>query len=281
MSGEHEADLSQIQRMSMPEIWDRVAAGYSRSSQELNAEFARAAVVALSPEANMRVLDLACGPGSTAVLLAPRVKEIIALDFSRGMLRELQSSIDSAGITNIRPTLGDGLNLTFSESEFDVILSMFGITYFSNRTRGMGEAYRVLKPGGKLLMASWVADAESSTSKLILDTLQVAAPESGLLEVAGARLPDPKLLQLELEQTGFNDVHITPVQNHLEFGDVWDFWHVMVSGSPGVAALRAKVSEDEWRDRSNRAADYLKQRFGEGSMSLDARGVFVTGTKPA
>lgn len=273
--------IADIHRTSMPEVWDLVAEGYSRSTGEFFSEFSDAAIASVRVRQEMRVLDLACGPGATALKLAPLVREIVALDFSPGMLRELERNIEASGTTNILPVLGDGQHLTYSAAEFDIVVCMFGVSFFSNRPRGLGEAYRVLKPGGQALFATWIADKGSSALNLLEEVLAVAAPEPGMIEPRGIRLDLPGKLEAELSEIGFQDVKISPIHQALEFNDVWDFWHVIVSGEPAIAALRAKVSADEWEDRSNRAADYLKRKFGENSISLDARATFVTASKTA
>ena len=270
-----------IQRTSLPDVWDLVAEGYSRSTEEFFADFSTAGIAALRPTTSMRVLDLACGPGTTALKLSPLVEEIIALDFSPGMLRQLERNIAASGAKNIVPVLGDGHHLTYSEAEFDVVLSMFGVSFFSNRPRGLGESFRVLKPDGRALFATWVSDAGSSAVNLVDEVLAIAAPEPGLIEPQGMRLDPPGRLEKELTEVGFADVKISPIHRALEFDDVWDFWHVIVCGDPGIAALRAKVSADEWKERSNRAADHLKKKFGEKSIVLDARAIFATARKPA
>jgi demethylmenaquinone methyltransferase / 2-methoxy-6-polyprenyl-1,4-benzoquinol methylase len=90
-------------------------------------------------------LDLCCGTGDLLAGLAAESKgQVIGCDFSHGML--LGSRQKTAA-----PLLeADGLRLPFADGSFDLITIAFGFRNFSNYRVGLSEAFRLLKPGGRL-----------------------------------------------------------------------------------------------------------------------------------
>ena len=89
------------------------------------------------------VLDLCCGTGDIALRFDSRV---VGVDFTDEMLRVAQTRSDTG--TWIR---ADALRLPFSEASFDVISVGYGLRNLADIDCGLREAYRVLRPGGKLL----------------------------------------------------------------------------------------------------------------------------------
>jgi len=100
-----------------------------------------AAVVRQNPT---RILDLACGSGDVTTMLRhalPRA-QIVGLDFSRPLLTQAKGR-GLAGLAE-----ADALKLPFADDSFDAVTIAFGLRNFSNRTAGLNEIARALKPGG-------------------------------------------------------------------------------------------------------------------------------------
>ena len=96
--------------------------------------------------ASARVIDVATGPGTVALALAPRVREVCALDFSSGMIEQLERESARRGLTNVRAVVGDGQSLPYADGAFSAGFSMFGLMFFPDRARGYRELARVLAP---------------------------------------------------------------------------------------------------------------------------------------
>ncbi|MEI9940631.1 MAG: methyltransferase domain-containing protein [Pseudomonadota bacterium] len=74
-----------------------------------------ARVELLAPAPSARALDVAAGPGTLAIRLAPAVRELVALDFSERMQAELERAASAPGLVNLRAVVGDGQNLPFAD----------------------------------------------------------------------------------------------------------------------------------------------------------------------
>lgn len=84
--------------------WDRRAAGFAR--RNIDSDYAAAFLSLLRPEPDWRILDVGCGPGTLALPLARRVREVTALDFSAAMLEELGNRAAAENIGSIRMVQG-------------------------------------------------------------------------------------------------------------------------------------------------------------------------------
>ncbi|HEY3666982.1 MAG TPA: class I SAM-dependent methyltransferase, partial [Polyangiaceae bacterium] len=168
--------------MSTPVPWELVAEGYAAEAAFVMQPFSLRAAEFLAPSASARVLDVAAGPGTLALRLAPAVRELIALDFSEKMVTELRRAAAELGLNNLRAQVADGQQLPFADAEFDAAFSLFGLMFFPDRARGFTELLRVLKPGAGAVVSSWAPVQESSLMRTVFGALTAADPE----------LPTPK-----------------------------------------------------------------------------------------
>jgi demethylmenaquinone methyltransferase/2-methoxy-6-polyprenyl-1,4-benzoquinol methylase len=110
----------------------------------------RATTAIIAPKPGMKILDLAAGTGSSSEPLAAAGADVIPADFSEGML--------AAG-RRVRPhlpfTFADALNLPFADGEFDVVTISFGLRNTSDVDKALGEALRVTKKGGRIVIAEF------------------------------------------------------------------------------------------------------------------------------
>ncbi len=100
-----------------------------------------------------RILDVATGTADLAISLkqALPASEVIGVDFAEPMLEHGRKKVSSLGLT--LPLLqGDGQNLNYLDNSFDALTIAYGIRNFSDRERGLAEFYRVLKPGGRVVI---------------------------------------------------------------------------------------------------------------------------------
>ena len=110
----------------------------------------RAVVAAVKPLPGEVILDLAAGTGTSSVPFRDAGAHVIPTDFSLGMLR-----VGRQRQPNLPFVAGDGLHLPFADSSFDAATISFGLRNLSDRTVGLAEFRRVLKPGGRLVVCEF------------------------------------------------------------------------------------------------------------------------------
>ncbi|GEC08953.1 hypothetical protein SSP24_66080 [Streptomyces spinoverrucosus] len=106
--------------------------------------------LALTPAA--RVLDVACGRGTTALLLADAYgAEVDGLDYSPGNIALAQGAAQAAGLPGrARFTTGDAERLPYPDAVFDAVVCECALCTFPDKARAAAEFARVLRPGGRL-----------------------------------------------------------------------------------------------------------------------------------
>ncbi|MGV3733635.1 MAG: class I SAM-dependent methyltransferase [Microcella sp.] len=135
-------------------MFDGVARGYDRTNAVLsvgNAALWRIATVrAVDPKPGERVLDIAAGTGTSSVALAKSGAEVIALDFSAGMVEEGRKR--HPDLTFVQ---GDAMKLPFADGEFDAVTISFGLRNVQQPKVAIAEMRRVLKPGGRVVICEF------------------------------------------------------------------------------------------------------------------------------
>ncbi|MBK8026927.1 MAG: methyltransferase domain-containing protein [Chloroflexi bacterium] len=98
------------------------------------------------------VLDVGCGAGHVSVTVAPYVEQVVALDITLNMLRQVEILAQEKQVTNVRTQLGDAENLPFEEDQFDMVMSRYSAHHWPNPARALSEIQRVLKPNGRFIL---------------------------------------------------------------------------------------------------------------------------------
>lgn len=117
-----------------------------------------AALYAVEPKADAKILDICTGPADLALKLARRFPSltIYALDYSKNMLAAARERAQQQGIKNIIFKEGDATDIRFDSRYFDYVTISFGFRNLSfsqeNLNKALKEIYRVLKEGGKFIV---------------------------------------------------------------------------------------------------------------------------------
>lgn len=266
--------------LSTPEPWQLVAEGYAAEAPLVMAHFSERAAELLAPPPSARVLDVAAGPGTLAIRLAPAVRELVALDFSPRMVAELERAARSAELVNLRAVLADGQNLPFGDAEFDAGFSIFGLMFFPDRARGFSELARVLKPGAGAVVSAWAPVEDSSLLRAMFGALAAADPTFVMPRRDDAGLENPEVLAREMREGGFERVRIEPVTKTIRPSSAEELWLRMARSSAPLVLLRNRLGEAEWQRREPLVRDFLRQALTR-EPELATTAWLAVGYKPA
>jgi ubiquinone/menaquinone biosynthesis C-methylase UbiE len=150
------------------------------------------------------VLDLGSGGGFDCFLAARAVGDagsVIGVDMTAEMVGKSRRNAEKAGFRNVDFRLGELENLPVADGIVDVVISNCVINLSPEKEKVFGEAFRVLKPGGRLAIADVVATAELPDSIKQQMAFHTAC-------IAGASTIDA--LEVILRRTGFADIRIKP-----------------------------------------------------------------------
>jgi len=206
-------------------MFDLVAKNYDRTNDLLSffqsRIWRRATRKAVNPKPGKRILDVAAGTGTSSQALLVPGSEVVAADFSKGMLEE-----GAKRHPDLKFVFADAMKLPFGDGEFDVVTVSFGLRNVQSHHVALKEFLRVLKPGGRLVVC------EFSRVSGLLGILYLWYLRKVLPLVARAfssnpdaytylsdsieAWPDQEQLKLDIERAGFQSVKY----QNLSFGVV-------------------------------------------------------------
>ena len=120
-------------------------------------ESAEALVRSLGVTKGLKVLDLGCGDGTTALPAARLGADVLGVDIARNLVDAGNARAAAEGLTNCRFQWGDATNLhDLPDRSFDLVVSIFG-AMFAPRPFDVAKAMvRVTRPGGRIVMGNWI-----------------------------------------------------------------------------------------------------------------------------
>ena len=190
------------------EHWDTAAQHYEKTAHPFTVRFAEAALarVALTPDS--RVLDVAAGTGALALIAARTGAQVLATDFSPGMI----ARITAANAPNVEARVMDGQALALDDGSFDAVFSIFGVIMFPDWRKGLAEMARVTRPGGYGVVATW-QDRGAATFLLLGNIRRKLFPdrESMTMPEAVQALSAPADFARELAAAGYQEPQIEHV----------------------------------------------------------------------
>jgi SAM-dependent methyltransferase len=130
-------------------FWDRMADRYIADPIEDVPAYERKLEITRSYfRPDMELLEFGCGSGATALLHAPHVKHIRAIDFSARMIEHARSSAAERGVTNVDFEVADITTLDMPDGSFDIVLGLSILHLLEDRDAVMARVHRLLRPGG-------------------------------------------------------------------------------------------------------------------------------------
>jgi len=142
--------------------WERAAAKYDVTWSGLTRLFIGPLLEAAQAGPGVRLLDVASGPGYVTAEGARLGANVTGLDFSPNMV-----GVARARHPSLTFQTGDAQALPFPDRSFDAVTMNFGLLHLPDPARGLTEAARVLRPGGRYALTVWAGPEESPADKLI------------------------------------------------------------------------------------------------------------------
>jgi SAM-dependent methyltransferase len=138
----------------------RIAAAMRESGEAL--------VKSLGLEHGVRVLDLGCGDGTTAIPAAQAGADVVGVDIARNLVAAGNARAKALQLSNIRFEEGDASDLVNLEDRgFDVVVSIFGAMFAPRPGDVAKEMVRVTKPGGRIVMGNWISGDPTLVAQIL------------------------------------------------------------------------------------------------------------------
>jgi len=219
-----------------------------------------------------RVLDVGCGTGQVALLVARQTSggQVLGVDLSVASLERARADAAEQGITNVQFEEGDAQVYPFPAGGFDIALSRGGCLFFADPVAAFANILSGLREGGRLVFM--VPQAGSSDSPIaratsaLIPLMRIPAPTAQGMD----SLLEPDRIRAVLDGAGFDSVAIEPVQALMNFGrDADDATEFMLS--QGGVRINLKGVDDA-------VVEQMRKELREGLLAHETpKGVLIPG----
>lgn len=116
----------------------------------------------------LKVLDLGCGDGTTAIPAAQRGAHVVGVDIARNLVAAGQRRAQALGLTNCQFLEGDACQLQGVDDQgFDLLVSIFGAMFAPKPFDVAKEMVRVTRPGGRIIMGNWIPNDPTLVAQIL------------------------------------------------------------------------------------------------------------------
>jgi len=153
----------------------RIAATMRQSGEEL--------VERIGVGKGVKVLDVGCGDGTTALPEAQAGAEVLGIDIARNLVEAGNKRAEEHGLSNLTFREGDVTNLqSIPDDEFDLVVSIFGAMFAPRPFDVAREMVRVTKPGGRIVMGNWIPNDPTLVAQILkISSAYTPAPPEGFV----------------------------------------------------------------------------------------------------
>jgi ubiquinone/menaquinone biosynthesis C-methylase UbiE len=138
----------------------RIAASMRGSGEAL--------VTAIGPTAGLKVLDLGCGDGTTALPAARLGADVLGVDIARNLVEAGTKRAHEQGLTNCKFQEGDASDLhELQDHTFGLVVSIFGAMFAPKPFDVAREMVRVTRPGGRIVMGNWIPNDPTLVAQIL------------------------------------------------------------------------------------------------------------------
>lgn len=156
----------------------------------------------------LKILDLGCGDGTTAIPAARLGADVLGVDIAKNLVEEGNKRAKEHSLTNCKFQEGDASNLQeFEDHRFDLVVSIFGAMFAPKPFDVAKEMVRVTRPGGRIVMGNWIPNDPTLVAQILKISSSYSPPppegfispmmwgiEGNVIErFAGAGIPKEKI----------------------------------------------------------------------------------------
>ncbi|HET9834389.1 MAG TPA: methyltransferase domain-containing protein [Vicinamibacterales bacterium] len=257
--------------------WERAADHYGDAFGSLTSQTIPALLRAAAVEPNMRVLDVASGPGYVAAEAAALGAHPVGVDFATEMV-----TLASRRYPSLTFKQGDAEALPFADASFDAVAINFGVLHLARPDTALAEAHRVLRPGGRCAFTVWASPDLSVGFGIVLKAIETHGRMDVPLPPGPPffRFSDAGESSRSMSAVGFAapDVKMVPLVWRLRSGEA--LCDAFLQGAVRTAALlRAQTPEAMAKIRHAIVERAEKYQKGD-HIELPMAAVLTSGSRP-
>lgn len=259
--------IEDLQPDQQPTRWDDHVDVYAAVFEPLTDMVARRALARLGIARGERLIDVGAGCGGAALLASACGADVIAVDASVNMVARIRARTDAAAV---HAAVMDGMRLALADASVDAAISIFGVILFPDAGKGMREIRRVLRPGGRVAVATWTQ----------IERYELAARLMAAVATVRGPQPPPAVLPAQLrfrEEAAFRALVAASGLVVQEITSAEESWRLpsarwiadRIEFAPGMRAMVTALGTDRDRVLDVLVAG-LERDFGHGEVTLKA-----------
>ena len=146
-------------------LWEK--GDFTRVAETMR-ESGEALVQSLGITKGLKVLDLGCGDGTTALPAAKLGADVLGVDIARNLVDAGNNRAAEHSLTNCKFQEGDACNLQpLPDGAFDLVLTIFGAMFAPKPFEVAKEMVRVTRPGGRIVMGNWIPNDPTLVAQIL------------------------------------------------------------------------------------------------------------------
>ena len=146
-------------------LWEK--GDFTRIAESMR-ESGEALVKGIGITKGLKVLDLGCGDGTTAIPAAKIGADVLGVDIAKNLVEAGNKRAKDHGLTNCKFQEGDASNLSeLKDDTFDVVVSIFGAMFAPKPLDVAKEMVRVTRPGGRVVMGNWIPNDPTLVAQIL------------------------------------------------------------------------------------------------------------------
>ena len=155
-------------------LWEK--GDFTRIAETMR-ESGEALVKSLGISKGLKVMDLGCGDGTTALPAAKLGAVVLGVDIASNLVEAGNRRAESLGLTNCRFQEGDASDLhEIEDRSFDLVVSIFGAMFAPRPFAVAKEMVRVTRPGGRIVMGNWIPDDPTFVAQILKISASYSPP---------------------------------------------------------------------------------------------------------
>jgi ubiquinone/menaquinone biosynthesis C-methylase UbiE len=270
--------LDEAQRRAKA-TYNAAADGYDHPANSFWERFGRRTIDRLDLQAGMRVLDVCCGSGASAIVAAEKVGAeglVIGIDLAESMLERGREKAHRLELRNVEFRVGDMLDLPLPVSHFDAVICVFGVFFVPDMQAAIRALWRMVRPTGKLAITTWGPRWFEPGSSAFWNSIREVRPDLYKGFNPWDRICDPDSLLALMREAGVENAAAVAEDgwHPIPSADAW--WRAALGSGYRGTLEQLSAPERELVHSAN--VDFIHRT---GCRAVEANVVYANATKPS
>ncbi|NHC34847.1 class I SAM-dependent methyltransferase [Scytonema millei] len=254
------------------------APGYDSPALRFLPACANRVVEIANLQPGQRVLDIATGTGTAAIASARKVGskgQVVGIDLSQNMLEQARQKIANTDLNNINLRQEDAEKFSFGDNSFDTAICASGIFFLSDMLAGLREWWRVIKPGGTVVLSSFSKMAFEPMAETIsaqIQAYEVPSPSSR------EQIDTPEKCFNIMQAASFEKIELQIEQLGYFLSSLDEWWELVWNAGFRIRLSQIPTEKIEQFKVEHLAA--IAKFMTDKGIWLDVETIFVKGKKP-